>query len=102
MVGIPPPKKSGLKSMAMKAKLEHKDQCKTEKARLKAEKVSRTAATKKTREVKTDAKFQKKKKVEPEGTVFTEEDFEKFSKEYFVNSKPVNSTTLVSKPRFDE
>ena len=47
-------------------------------------------------------KFQKKKKVEPEGTVFTEEDFEKFSKEYFVNSKPVNSTTLVSKPRFDE
>ena len=62
MVGIPPPKKSGLKSMAMKAKLEHKDQCKTEKARLKAEKVSRTAATKKAREEKTDAKFQKKKK----------------------------------------
>jgi len=47
-------------------------------------------------------KFAKKKKKEPEGTVFTEEDFEKFAKEYFVNSKPVNSTTLVSKPRFDE
>lgn len=48
-------------------------------------------------------KFGPKKKVEESsGTVFTEEDFEKFSREYFVNSKPIHPTTLVSKKRFED
>ena len=46
---------------------------------------------------------QKKQKVEDStGTVFTEEDFEKFAKEYFVNSKPINQTTLVTKSKFSD
>jgi hypothetical protein len=49
-------------------------------------------------------KFSKKKqKVEDAtGTVFTEEDFEKFAQEYFVNSKPINSSTLVTKSKFND
>lgn len=47
-------------------------------------------------------KFSKKKKPETNGTVFTEEDFEKFSREYFVNSKPLHPSTLVTKPKFTD
>ena len=36
------------------------------------------------------------------GTVFTEEDFEKFSREYFINSKPIHPSTLVTKPKFND
>ena len=49
-------------------------------------------------------KFSKKKKPETDsnGTVFTEEDFEKFSREYFVNSKPLHPTTLTTKSKFTD
>jgi hypothetical protein len=53
--------------------------------------------------IKSTPQFGKKKKANSaEGTVFTEEDFEKFSKEYFVNSKPIHPSTLVTKPRFGD
>lgn len=47
--------------------------------------------------------FSKKKSAdEGSGTVFTEEDFEKFSREYFINSKPIHPSTLVTKPKFTD
>ena len=47
--------------------------------------------------------FNKKKpSSEGSGSVFTEEDFERFSREYFINSKPIHPTTLVTKPKFND
>jgi len=39
----------------------------------------------------------RKKRVLESGTVFSEEDFEKFSQECFIHSKPIHPSTLVKK-----
>lgn len=50
-----------------------------------------------------DNKFMPRKRVTAEGTVFTEEDFEKFSQEHFIHSMPIHSSTLTKKkPKFED